>query len=300
MLISICVATYKREQLLRKLLESLLVQVIPENISVEVIIVDNDPVETARTVAEEYFAKSDITFKYFTQPEKNISLTRNKAVKEAKGEYIAFIDDDEIADKDWLKNLYSAINDYNADAVFGKVISYFDEATPLWIRNTFLYNRPEPATGSVAEVTRSGNCMIKSSLIKNIPGPFDTRYGLSGGEDTHLFISLSKRGAKYVNCFEAITYEYVPAERSTYKWLIKRAFRTGNTYALQVFEFTDSNLLFEKVKMFFIGITYTFMSVILFLINLFRKEARLHWMLKICANIGKVYALFGKRVQEYK
>ena len=124
---------------------------------------------------------------YLTQPEKNISLTRNKAVKKAIGEYLLFIDDNEIANPNWINSLIEVLIKYNADSVFGKVISYYEDGVPDWIKKSHFFKVPVEKTGEPSKFTRTGNCVIKSKLIKSIEGPFDPEFGLTGGEDGILF-----------------------------------------------------------------------------------------------------------------
>ena len=101
MICSICVNTYKRPVLLKKLLLSFEEQELPQNTELEIIIVDNGPKQLGKKVAEEFKRRNNLKINYFVQPIKNISLTRNVAVKNATGEYILFVDDDAYADKSW-------------------------------------------------------------------------------------------------------------------------------------------------------------------------------------------------------
>lgn len=94
----------------------------------EIIIVGNDEMESAKDTAKSAGDGLNLKWKYFSQPVKNISLARNLAVAQAKGEYILFIDDDEIVSHEWLDNLYKTPIKYKADAVFGRVVSYFESA----------------------------------------------------------------------------------------------------------------------------------------------------------------------------
>ena len=85
MICSICINTYKRPGLLDKLLHSLNDQQLNGNISVEIVVVDNDPLESGKKIVEKVTPTIKIPIRYFTQSIKNISITRNKAVAEAKG-----------------------------------------------------------------------------------------------------------------------------------------------------------------------------------------------------------------------
>ena len=219
MICSVCIATYKRSQLLRKLLDSILSQNLPDNIELQVVIVDNDVKKTAEHIVREYKNRANISFEYFVQPEKNISLTRNVAVNKSKGEYLLFIDDDEEADKNWVASYIAALNKYHADGVFGPVFPSFHNRTPAWIREGDFFSRPNPPTGTKVFFARTGNCIIKTELIKSEPGPFDPLYGITGGEDSHLFARLKNKGANFISCKEAIVFEFIPPERTTVKWL---------------------------------------------------------------------------------
>ncbi|TFG60983.1 MAG: glycosyltransferase family 2 protein [Deltaproteobacteria bacterium] len=96
-LFSACVCTYRRPDLLGKLLDSLEAQVLPEEVDLEVVVVDNDPGRSGAPIVRRFTDTGRTRFSYFVQPVKNISLTRNVSVRNASGEYLLFIDDDEVA-----------------------------------------------------------------------------------------------------------------------------------------------------------------------------------------------------------
>ena len=117
--ISLCIATYRRADRLQILLDDLVCQRRPPN---EVVVVDNDATGSARSVVERRRELgTPFPIHYDIQPVKNISLTRNRTVELASGDWIAFIDDDERAPAAWLAQLNDAANRYNADGVLGPV-----------------------------------------------------------------------------------------------------------------------------------------------------------------------------------
>ncbi len=127
---SVCIATFKRPALLRKLIQSLFDQKKIDDIILEIIIVDNDIEKSAKEIVSEFSDQTSITISYYEQPIQNISLTRNMTLDKSSGEYIAIIDDDETADNYWIRNLIDTIVRFNADAVFGYVIPVFPRNTP--------------------------------------------------------------------------------------------------------------------------------------------------------------------------
>ena len=106
---------------------------MPDGGKIEIIIVDNDPEGSAKDIVNDIKESFKVPILYFDQSIKNISLTRNVAVKNANGDFLLFIDDDEYADSEWVINLYSTLKEYNADGVFGLVIPEF-ENPPSCIR----------------------------------------------------------------------------------------------------------------------------------------------------------------------
>ncbi len=300
MICSVCIATHRRPDLLRNLLNSLVDQVISEDVKLEIIIVDNDPDERARSVYRQFRNTRQFEFHYFTQPIKNISLTRNKAVEKATGEFILFIDDDEVASPEWVSVLLKTIEDFDADGVFGRVISNVHNKASDWIRKNYLFNRPCPATGTEATSTRTGNCIVKASLLKEMPGPFDPAYGLTGGSDSHLFYSLKQKGAKFVNCYEAWVSEFVPTERTRFVWLFRRALRRGNSYTRRIIDSAGKRKKIMQLTASIKAICFVIINLFLILVTFPSKVWRIHWTMKAAEKLGKFLAVFGYFYQEYK
>lgn len=226
--IDVCIATYKRPQLLKKLLLSVLSQQTAGEFTFTVIVADNDAQRSAEPVVRELNASGQKII-YAVEPQQNISLARNKAVSFATGDYIATIDDDEYADSNWLLNLYRASTSYGADVVHGPVLPEFHPKTPHYIRAGFM--RPNPPTGSTEKyVLNAGNTLFRSKLLEDLPTPFEPRFGRTGGEDSAFFYRLRGRGCRMVWCRESLVFEQVSPHRANLVWLLKRNFRNGNLY----------------------------------------------------------------------
>lgn len=89
--ISVCICTYKRPELLNRLLSTLEKQNTDDIFNFSIVVVDNDNYESDRQVVESYAAKSKLSINYYVQPEQNIALTRNKAIEQAKGAFVGLI-----------------------------------------------------------------------------------------------------------------------------------------------------------------------------------------------------------------
>ena len=133
MLVSIAIATFHRPDGLRRLLEGIDHQDFGHEI--EIVVVDNDSQASARAVAQEMAAAMKWPLKYIVEPEQGISHARNRGVAErsANASFVAFIDDDEVPNQDWLSQLVAAQEANDADVVHGRVIPFYMEGVPSWV-----------------------------------------------------------------------------------------------------------------------------------------------------------------------
>ncbi len=299
-LCSVCIATYKRAEHLDKLLESLIKQILPNDLEMELIVVDNDANKSAEPIARKYQEKKKYNIQYNTQPIKNISITRNKAIEKANGELIAFIDDDETASTRWLFYLYNTLKKYQADGVFGLVVPNFHKNTPEWLKCRKFYFNPMTATGTIANYTFTGNSIFKKTLIENNKEPFDPQYGLTGGEDVLFFEQLINKGASFVNSMEAKTYEFIPVNRTNTKYIFIRALKGGNSFARRKIELANKSKFFVRTTMFIKGIAYSSVSIIFVLIFYYNRTKRTKWIIKFASNIGRFLAAFNWHPKVYK
>jgi succinoglycan biosynthesis protein ExoM len=224
--IDVCIATYKRPQLLTTLLESLLAQETRGQFTFRVVVIDNDAHLSAAAAVRRFGAQA-VEIVYDVEPQQSISLARNRGFAHATGDYVATIDDDEYADREWLSNLLNTITEYGADVAFGPTIPIFDARAPEHIKRCRTFATPNPPTCSTDNfVDHTGNALLRRGVVGDTP--FDPSLGLTGGEDIALFQRLRGQNRKLVWCREAQVFTHVPRERATLRWVAQRAFRNGN------------------------------------------------------------------------
>ena len=299
-LCSVCIATFQRPLLLSKLLVSLEMQVLPEGVVVEGIVVDNDPRKSAEPIVADVHGTERIRFSYFHQPVKNISLTRNMAVEKASGKYLLFIDDDEVAPPDWISRLMEAVQQFAADGVFGPVMPEFHPLTPQWMRRRELYYDPMETTGERAVDKWTNNCIVRAAIMKRMEQPFDPEYGLSGGEDAHLFERLERQGARFAYCREGWVSEYLPPQRTSLKYLFSRGLKGGHGHTRRKIDFAGRKHLSLRFFMVVKALTYGAASLVFLVIFLPNDFRRTYWLKKFAANLGRFLAAFGWKYQPYK
>jgi len=126
--ISVVVCTCGRDVFLTEALLSLTGQSLPEE-QYEIIVVENGPVGKAKEIVQD-FQKKSVHITYLYEPLQGLSRAKNAGVKKASGKYLAFMDDDAIADKLWLANILKAFETHaNAGAVGGKIRAYLGRHT---------------------------------------------------------------------------------------------------------------------------------------------------------------------------
>ena len=227
--VDVLVATYKRPAQLERTLRSVERQSLPADVLLRIVVVDNDALESARRVVDEFRRRFPACL-YVCEPVANVSNARNRALREACADYVAFIDDDEVADEQWLHMLLEARRRYAAAVVFGAVVPILPDGTARWISRGRFFERPRLDTGAVPTSGATGNVLMELHRIRATEITFDPAYGRSGGEDSDFFHRLSRRGVRSVWCDDAVVYEHVAADRTSIRWLLHRAFIGGRNY----------------------------------------------------------------------
>jgi glycosyltransferase involved in cell wall biosynthesis len=226
--ISVCVCTYCRPEGLRKCLESILEQ---ENAGpFEVVVVDDDlrgsaaaGVAAMRTA----FSERQVPLIYVADPRRNIALARNAAVGAARGELIAFIDDDEQAEPRWLGRLREALETYGADVVVGAVVPSFPDDIPAWLRGSGAFYRKCAPTGTRLRASdcRTGNVLARRAVFNRFP--FEARLGRIGNSDSLVFRQAERAGWMLCACAEARVFETQESDRRRWRWHMRREYRCG-------------------------------------------------------------------------
>jgi glycosyltransferase involved in cell wall biosynthesis len=192
-----------------------------------VVVADNDCQRSAESVVRGFAAASNLPIRYCVEPRQNIALARNKAVENAVGDFIAFIDDDEVPPREWLLSLFKACMEYHVDGVLGPVKPHFDVQPPQWVSRSGLFQRPSYPTGFVIDWRkgRTGNVLLKRGVFPVGEQPFRPEFRT--GEDQDFFRRLIEKGFKFIWCEEAVAGEIVPPVRWKTGFMLRKALLRG-------------------------------------------------------------------------
>ena len=278
--LSVCICTYQRPERLGGLLRLIEKQNTDGRFTFSIVVVDNDRKESARQVVTEFWGSSPVAVKYCVEPQQNIAMARNCAVENATGEFLAFIDDDEEPEADWLLQLVDAADRYQADGVLGPVISRFETPPPDWIIRSKLFERPIPPTGTWLPwtETRCGNVLLKTEIFKDKANRFAIECG-RGGEDVEFFRRIIGKGRRFVWSEEAAVYEGIPPERCRRSYLIKRALLRGRTPYNQEWPAVLKSVV--AVPAYTLSLPVSF---------LFGHHVFMRFLIKECDHLGRILA----------
>jgi glycosyltransferase involved in cell wall biosynthesis len=219
--------TYRRPRDLADALPQLVahVEALPDT---ELLVVDNDVDPTALDVVAPWIEAHPV--RYVHEPRPGIAAARNRGLDEAYlSDLVAFIDDDERPRDGWLAALVDTFDRERCFGVAGPVVSVFAARPDAWILAGRFFERLRHRTGSQLDVVATNNLLVDARVARRWGLRFDEAFGLTGGSDTVFALEARRRGARFVWCDEAVVDDVVPAQRATRAWVLRRAFRMGNT-----------------------------------------------------------------------
>jgi glycosyltransferase involved in cell wall biosynthesis len=239
--ITIAIPTHNRADLLAQTLASLREVQIPNGASAECIVVDNASKDATPDVVAN--AANELSFDLRRVRERRLgsSFARNRAISEARGEFICFIDDDVIVEPRWLVELIGAIERRQLDAACGLVIPRFLAEPPPWlgsrlwvklaVHDRAAIERMAPREVEALHNYFSANVGFRKQAF-DLFGNFREDLGVVGGnpisgEDTELFARILARGGAVGFAPRSRVHHLVGPERMTARYLRRKSFAFG-------------------------------------------------------------------------
>jgi glycosyltransferase involved in cell wall biosynthesis len=252
--VSVVIVCFDRMALLERTLRACFAQVMPEGASWEIVVADNHPDE----LAAELIARLDSPVplrRVPARPVRNIARARNVGVAAARGRLVAFVDDDEAPEPDWLANHMACLKRTGADASFGPKYPIFEDgAAPNWDPKGWFFTvdfkmkqdaeiRPLDWSLRGGRGLGTGNSMLRVATCLAGEATFDENYGRTGGEDTRLFFDLAKKGRRFVWCPSARVIEFNMRERASPDYMLARLRRSAQHSATCRLAVSDNRLI---------------------------------------------------------
>jgi glycosyltransferase involved in cell wall biosynthesis len=235
--ISIVVCTQNRAGMLHGALASLYDLATDDAFTYEIVVIDNASTDTTAQTIAEATAASKNPLRGVHEPVKGLVPARNRGIREARGRWIAFFDDDQLADHRWLAELFRGALEQNSRVVGGAVHLKFPggcdrslhPAVRMLLGETALAGPPRRYGGRLTP--GCGNLMVERSVFDEV-GLFERT--ISGrGEDTDLFARIDRAGIASWYFPTAIVHHLTPPERLENPYLLKLARAVGEGVAVR-------------------------------------------------------------------
>lgn len=244
-MITAAVCTYNRCDSLADTLRSLQAQALESGAAMEIVVVDNNSRDRTREVVEASAAAGPHPVRYVLERHQGIGHARNRALREAKGDILAFIDDDAVASPSWLQALLACYRQTGADMVGGKVDPLWLVPRPAWLSDDLLgpimmmdLGPARRRVNTKREFFLTTNCSVKRSSIARF-GEFDASLGRRGerwvgGEDVEWCQRWDRQGASIYYEPAAVVGHKVSPERATPEFFRRWFEDIGYTQAHQL------------------------------------------------------------------
>ena len=231
--VSIAILTFRRPERVVPLLDALAPLSQTRWSLLEILVIDNDCDPAVAALAHEWGrSHGEIPVRYVAESQSGIPNARNRAVASYRGDFLAFIDDDERPDVGWMDALFEGLSAYDADGALGPVNPEYTAPPPDWVVRAGLHDRLTLDDGPITDWRhgRTGNLLVSRRVYEALDFAFDPR--LATGEDQDFFRRAMAAGFRFAWWRGAAVIEYVPGHRLTLNFFVRRAFFRGRVSTL--------------------------------------------------------------------
>lgn len=272
----------------------------------EIVVIDDGSTDDTQVTIGKLQKKVRIPVIKYYKKKTNVGLanSRNVIVKKLKSLYVAFIDDDAKADKNWLKNALYCFDHVKPtpQAVSGPVVPYYQTKKPAWFNDNYEADikGDTPRFLKGGEAFSGPNMIFKKDAI-HIFGGFDESIDMKGdiiavGEETKLFERMWENGPRPPSLYYtpgAIVYHLIHPYKMTIHYRLKRLFASGQSY----FARNTATPFSKKVTLILKVLLYTIISFLLCPLTLFRYPFIQRWIVErvgpLFFSAGFFYSILG-------
>ncbi len=251
--ITIAICTWNRCALLKETLEHVARLSIPQGVEWELLVVNNNSTDATDETLASFAGRLPLRTVFEAEP--GLSHARNRAVREATGDYILWTDDDVLVDENWLAAYSEAFEQWPDAAIFGGNIEPWFEGTPpdwlprIWSRVASAYASRDLGEQAIAlsqELVPFGaNFAVRTAEQRKYL--YDPRLGvrpgnIMGGEETTVIRNMMADGIAGRWIPKARVRHYLPQARQSIAYLRKYFKGYGEYCAQQDARHTDAKL----------------------------------------------------------
>jgi len=224
---------------LERALSSVAASTPPKSIEWEVLVVDNNSPDRTRDVVEDFCRRYPGRFRYLLERQQGKSYALNAGIPEARGEVLAFMDDDVTVESTWLQNLTAGLRSGEWAGAGGRILPQWPCAPPSWLPEKewfgmaplVMFDRG-PEAGPLADPPFGTNMAFHRRVFEKY-GTFRTDLGpgLNGkvrnNEDTEFGRRLLEAGERLKYEPTAVVHHSVPQDRLRRDYFLTWWFNKG-------------------------------------------------------------------------
>lgn len=296
--------TFRRPRQLTETLDSLRAQTTTRRFAVVVMENDGDGREGA-DAATAWLETADLPVVVIIAHERGNCCAYNAGWQVALETFpnlthVAVIDDDEVADPEWLDALCSTAQNLGVDIVGGPQVPVFSGGAQERYAGHPVFAPPYALTGPVSALFSSGNLLVSRAVLDAMERPFlDLRFNFMGGGDADFLSRAAQRGFRLGWATEAIVRETVPARRLEWDWIRARSLRNGVISTL-VEKRKRAGTPLAGAKVFAKSLALLVASPLRGLVRLIRTGSLSTGLYPVYVAAGRVLAEFGYANEQYR
>lgn len=211
----------------------------------ELVLINNQSTDSTNLICEKFVAENpSLPIRYFIETKQGLSFARNRGLKEAKGNYFVFIDDDAFLCENYISELKCYLKNAPKELGFGgKILPFLECELPNWMSKYLeslmsvidLGNETKLFKGAKYPV--GANMGFSASVVTKI-GVFNEELGrignsMLGGEEKDFFFRMKSAGIPIYYFSKMIVHHVIPAKRLTVEFIKKLALGIGESERLR-------------------------------------------------------------------
>ena len=291
--LSIVISTYNNANSLVRTIDSVAKQDADRSLW-ECVVVNNASTDDTKSKVESLIQKyNSINLRLVDEPQQGLSFARNRGIAESKGNFIAFIDDDETINTGFVSAYIDLFLNHGAFAAAGAVKACYDSGRPRWMSKFTEQMIANPIdlgdsiTTITSNITPAGGNMAFNREIFTLYGGFDTELGrkgreLLGGEENDIFERIRSLGERVYYVPNAVVYHHIGDHKLTKEYFEKLSYGVGVSKFIRADKEGLVHELYRDEKM---KRLYTVILAILYTLALQPQKAV--WLCKMRKGISK-------------
>lgn len=245
-MLSVIICTYNRDKYIYECLSCLAKNTKQEGW--EIVLVNNNSTDNTATECERFVRDYEPkNYRYFVEIQQGLSYARNRGIKEAKGEWFIFLDDDAMVEQDYIAKLADMLAKHpNIGAFGGQIEPFFEGETPNWlspwamgfVSAINLGEKEKPFPDNSYPI--GANMGISRTTIVKI-GDFNTSLGrtgdkLLGGEEKDIFVRMRRANIPIYYFPNIKVHHCIPTKRTTEEFIAQLGYGVGQSERLRTIQ----------------------------------------------------------------